>query len=385
VATVTPALRAFALTLALLTLGWPQPGWTAARLTAGSNGSPAVEAAAAAGTATPTGVASPAGAAAADTEVVSRISTRDKVAALTFDAGSDAGHTQEILDILDRDGIKATFFLTGAWLDQNPDLAKAIVARGHAIGNHTETHPHLCDLTDEQVLAELTRTDEKAREVCGRSTQPLFRPPFGEYDSRVLRVAAEAGYSRVILWTIDSLDWKMIPAEELVHRVVDNIKPGAIVLMHVGSQTNEPQALPEIINQLKDQGYRFATLPELLADGGPSPPSEGTTVYTVKPGDTLSSIARTFGVSVKDLVTANGLTDADSIEAGATLVIPGGGSSPGGEKGGPADNKSGDQGGYGSDNSSSGRRPGLWARLWAGLTRFWEWLTGLASRVLSSV
>ncbi len=326
---------------------------------------------------------SPQGGTSSEAVVVSEIATSEKVAALTFDAGSDAGHTQEILDILDDAGIKATFFLTANWLERYPELGAAIISRGHAIGNHTKSHPHLLQLTDDEILAELSDTEESAQNACGRTTKPFFRPPFGEYDRRVASVVGEAGYGYMVLWTIDSLDWKMIPADELVHRVVDNVKPGAIVLMHVGSQTNEPEALPEIIKQLKDSGYRFDTLATLL---GTRPP-EGVTYYTVKAGDTLTAIARRFGVAASDITQANALKDADSIEVGAVLIIPGGSGGDGGP--GPG----GDQGGYGSDDGSggsgrntggeAGRGHGFWAGLWAGLGRLWGRILDFMSRLFA--
>ncbi len=322
--------------------------------------------------------------------VVSRIATDDKVVALTFDAGSDAGHTLAILDILEDEGVKATFFLTGKWLDSYPELGAAIAGRGHALGNHTRSHPHLTQLTDDEIRDELAVTERKAKEACGRSLGPFFRPPYGEHDERTDRIAAEAGYGYIIMWTIDSLDWKMIPADELVRRVVGNVEPGAIVLMHVGSQTNEPDALPRIIRELKDKGYRFATLAELLGTEVP----EDVTYYTVSAGDTLSSIARRFGVKVSDILAVNALDDPNNIEAGTTLVIPspgaGGGDGTGGGDGGGGSGGegptgaggSGDQGGYGSDDGGAGGGGlGFLARLWTGLVRLWRGLCSLLGRL----
>ena len=307
--------------------------------------------------------------------VVSKIPTREKVVALTFDAGADAGHTLTILSILEAGGVKATFFVTGDWLDKYPELGAAIAARGHALGNHTRTHPHLTQLTDADIAAELVSTEEKALQACGRTTQPFFRPPFGERDERVDRLVAAAGYAYEIMWTIDSLDWKMLSADDLYRRVVDNVVPGAIVLMHVGSQTNEPDALPRIIKQLKDDGYRFGTLSELLLER----PSDDTTLYTVVPGDTLSSIARHFGVRVPDLLAVNGLASPDAIEVGLVLVIPvpgpGDGGNPG-DGGTPGDDQggSGQDGGGGPDAGGGSAAPpaGLLARAAWWLGRVWH-------------
>jgi peptidoglycan/xylan/chitin deacetylase (PgdA/CDA1 family) len=322
-----------------------------------------------------------------EAQAISRIATEEKVLALTFDAGSDAGHTLAILDILDAEQVKATFFVTASWLDKYPDLGAAIASRGHCLGNHTGSHPHLTTLTDDQIREELTSTEERAQSACGRSTRPFFRPPFGEYDQRVSRLIAEAGYDYMILWTIDSLDWKMISAEELTRRIVDGAEPGAIVLMHVGSQTNEPEALPETIRQLKAKGYRFATLSELL----PGETPQGVTRYTVKTGDTLSSIARRFGIDLGDIVKTNGLENADTIKVGQILISPkpAGGSGGQGDQGGwggddGSGGAGGDDGQGGADGSSdgSGQGRGLLARFWVALGRAWDQLRGLLARLV---
>ncbi len=322
-----------------------------------------------------------------EAQAISRIATDEKVVALTFDAGSDAGHTLTILDILDAEQVKATFFVTASWLEKYPELGAAIASRGHGLGNHTGSHPHLTTLTDDQIREELTSTEEGAQSACGRSTRPFFRPPFGEYDQRISRLIAEAGYDYMILWTIDSLDWKMISAEELTQRIVDGAEPGAIILMHVGSQTNEPQALPETIKQLKANGYRFATLSELLLDETP----HGATYYTVKAGDTLSSIARSFGVDLGDILKANSLADANAIKAGQVLIVPkpAGGSGGQGDQGGWGGDDGqggaggdGGQGGADGSSDSSGHGHGLLARFWAALGRAWDQLRGLLARLV---
>ena len=323
----------------------------------------------------------------APAQAISRIATEEKVLALTFDAGSDAGHTLAILDILDTERVKATFFLTANWLEKYPELGAAIASRGHCLGNHTRSHPHLTALTDDQIREELTSTEEGAQSACGRSTRPFFRPPFGEYDERVSSLVAEVGYEYTILWTIDSLDWQMIPAEEVTQRIVDGAEPGAIVLMHVGSQTNEPEALPETIRQLKAKGYRFATLSELLLGETP----QGVTYYTVKVGDTLSSIARRFRVDLSDILKTNGLENANAIKTGQIVIIPkpAGGSGGQGDQGGWGGDDGqggagGDDGQGGADGSSagSGQGHGLLARFWAALGRAWDHVRGLLARLV---
>lgn len=307
--------------------------------------------------------------------VVDRVPTDEKVVFLTFDAGADTGHTRAILDILAEHGVKATFFLTEAWLRSNTDLGAAIVRDGHALGNHTATHPHLPTLSDEEIVREFRVTEGLARASLGRSLTPFFRPPFGEYDDRVRRLAATEGYRYVVLWTVDSLDWKQLTADELVDRVLTRVGPGSIVLMHVGSQTNEPEALPRIISGLRERGYRFATLEEALDQPEPPPPDPGKR-YTVVRGDTLSSIARRFGVSVQDIVRANRLASPDELAVGMVLLIP---SSPADPGANPGDGGA-DQGGHGLDDQQP-KRATLWQRLSALLNRCWVRLMAFLGRL----
>ncbi|MCL6581709.1 MAG: polysaccharide deacetylase family protein [Firmicutes bacterium] len=307
--------------------------------------------------------------------VIDRVPTDEKVVCLTFDAGADTGHTRAILDILAGNGVKATFFLTEAWLRGNADLGAAIVRDGHALGNHTATHPHLPTLSDEEIVREFRVTEELARTTLGRSLTPFFRPPFGEYDDRVRRLAATEGYRYVVLWTVDSLDWKQLTADELVDRVLTRVGPGSIVLMHVGSQTNQPEALPRIISGLRERGYRFATLEEALDQAEPPPPGPGTR-YTVVRGDTLSSIARRFGVSVQDIIRANRLASPDELGVGMVLLIPASSADPGCN---PGDGGV-DQGGHGSDDQQP--KPATpWQRISAVLSRCWARLMSFLGRL----
>jgi peptidoglycan/xylan/chitin deacetylase (PgdA/CDA1 family) len=146
----------------------------------------------------------------------------------------------------------------------NPEMVRRIADAGHELGNHTYTHPDLTRVPDEQVLAELQRTEDQVRRVTGRSTKPYFRPPFGARDARVLRLAAVEGY-RSVYWTTDSWDSvkKGIRPDEIRRRVVGKAQPGGIVLMHCGSQATA-DALPQILRALKEQGYEIVTVSELL-------------------------------------------------------------------------------------------------------------------------
>lgn len=307
-------------------------------------------------------------------QLITRIPTRSPLIALTFDAGSDAGHTQAILDILEAEGITATFFLTGSWLAKFPELGRAVSEAGHELGNHTYSHPHLTELTDAEIRSELTRTEEAA-ETLGRPLTPFFRPPYGEFDRRVSEVARAQGYRYLVMWTVDSWDWKLIPPDELTDRVVGKAAPGAVILLHVGSQTNTPTALPGMIERLRDQGYRFGTLSELLGDI-----PEGYLFHTVEPGDTLSGIAQRYGVTVAELAAGNRLDPGHRLPVGEALLIP---------------DQDPDQGGHGSDDDwgpvtggpgdDPGARPapgdGVWDRLAVFFRRLGDVLLALVAAV----
>lgn len=190
--------------------------------------------------------------------------TKAKLVALTFDAGSSAEPVPKILRALAQRGLHCTFFLTGQWMERYPEAARQIAEAGHELGNHSWSHPAFTSLSDEQIREQLRRTEEIAQRVCGRSTKPLFRPPFGARDERVRTVVAEEGYLTVY-WTIDSWDSvkKEITPQMITDRVMRYMRPGAIVLMHCGSEATA-EALLQLLNALEAQGYQVVTVSELL-------------------------------------------------------------------------------------------------------------------------
>lgn len=183
--------------------------------------------------------------------------------ALTFDAGASAAPTPALLDVLEKYNLKCTFFLTGKWIEKNPELTKRILDDGHEIGNHTYSHPDLRGLTDDQIRVQFAKTESALESLCGVSTKPFFRPPYGGRDDRVLRVAEDEGY-QCVYWTADSWDAfkKGIQADEIASRVLDRAKDGAIVLMHCGSWPTV-DALPHIIVGLQAKGYDLVKVSDL--------------------------------------------------------------------------------------------------------------------------
>jgi len=260
---------------------------------------------------------------AATSQIIYQGSTSNKVVALTFDDGSDGYNIQSILNTLSANNIKATFFLTGQGAENHPQAIKNIVSAGHDIGNHSYNHPDFTTVATTEMTNQLTRTETIITNLTGKSTKPFFRAPFGSYNSTVLQTVGNAGYTYTFQWTIDSLDWTGNSATDIYNRVINNIVPGAIVLMHTGYGANgTTAALPNIINQLRAMGYSFVTLSQLM--NTTSTPGTGTgTSYTVKAGDTLYAIALRYGVTVQTIVNANGLTNANLIRVGQVLTIPG--------------------------------------------------------------
>jgi polysaccharide deacetylase family sporulation protein PdaB len=190
------------------------------------------------------------------------VESTDKVVALSFDAAWGADFTDDILETLAKFDIPATFFLVGFWVEKHPDVAKMISDAGHEIGNHSSTHPHMPALNVEQIRFELSHTHDLIKEATGQSPR-LFRPPFGEYSNRVIETLESMDYL-TIQWSVDSLDWREnMTRDDIINRVTSRAHPGAIVLFH-NNATHTPAALEPIILALKEEGYAFKTIGDLL-------------------------------------------------------------------------------------------------------------------------
>jgi peptidoglycan-N-acetylmuramic acid deacetylase len=186
------------------------------------------------------------------------------IVALTFDAGNeDGGAGTQILDILRERGLRVTFFLSGHWVDHNPELAQQLVADGHEIANHSYSHPDLTHLSDSQIVYELDYTDQVVSDIMGTHTRPYFRPPFGARNRHVLDVAAATGF-RSIYWSLDSGDWlPRASAAAVAGKILRYAVPGDIVVEHVGAQASA-DALPTILDEFAQRGWRVGTVSEVL-------------------------------------------------------------------------------------------------------------------------
>lgn len=185
--------------------------------------------------------------------------------ALTFDDGPHATRTPEILDLLAAEDVPATFFVIGVNAEAHPELVKREAAEGHEIGLHTYTHPRLCKCKKESLDAELADCEALFTPLLGGKTPKLFRPPGGECGSTVKEVAAAHGYA-VILWSVDTRDWAHTSTEKIEREVLKNVRPGSIILMHdyITGDAHTLEALRVLIPALRERGYRFVTVSELL-------------------------------------------------------------------------------------------------------------------------
>ena len=185
----------------------------------------------------------------------------DKKIAISFDAAWDNSDTETLKNILGERNVKTTFFVVGDWVDKYPDSVKSLSDAGHEVMNHSSTQPHMTQISTDKMKAELDDCANKIEAITGRRPN-LFRPPYGDYNNEVVKTARECGYY-TIQWSIDSLDWKDLSADEIYKRVVPKVKPGAIVLFHNAAK-HTPEALPKILDDLIAQGYEIVPISELI-------------------------------------------------------------------------------------------------------------------------
>jgi len=189
------------------------------------------------------------------------VETEEKKLAISFDAAWGDDYTLEILDILDKYNVKSTFFLVGFWVDKYPEHVKEIYNRGHDVGNHSTNHPYMTKLSDDEIEKELNITGDKIEKLI-KEKPILFRPPFGDYNDRVINVCKDNGYY-VIQWDVDSLDWKEMGVQPVVDRVTRNVRNGSIVLFHNNAKY-VLEYLPIIIERLQREGYEIVPISQLI-------------------------------------------------------------------------------------------------------------------------
>ena len=195
------------------------------------------------------------------------VETKEPKIALTFDAAWGNEDTQKILEILKKHDVHVTFFMTGGWVENYPDDVKAILAAGHDLGNHSENHKNMSQLSDAEKKEELMKVHDKVRSLTGHEMFQ-FRPPYGDYDNAVVNVAKDCGYY-TIQWDVDSLDWKDYDVDSIIKTVTEHkhLGNGSIILCHNGAKYTA-QALDTLITKLKEKGYTFVPVSELIYRDG---------------------------------------------------------------------------------------------------------------------
>ncbi len=191
------------------------------------------------------------------------VDTDKKQVGLSFDAAWGNEDTQQILDILAKHDVHVTFFMTGGWVSAYPEDVKRIQAAGHDLGNHSENHKNMSQLSKEECISELMEVHNKVKELTGVE-MTLFRPPYGDYDNEVILTAQECGYYP-IQWSVDSLDWKNYGIQSILDTVLQHkdLGAGAIILCHNGAEYTA-QALDALLTGLKEQGYEVVPISELI-------------------------------------------------------------------------------------------------------------------------
>lgn len=193
------------------------------------------------------------------------VPTNKRIVALTFDISWGNTTPMPVIEILKKEAVRCTFFLSGPWVRQYPDIPQRIKADGHEIGSHGNRHVNLSTLSKAEIKKEIEEAHRAIKEVTGIEPN-LLRTPNGDYNDIVIQTAEECNY-RVIQWSVDSLDWMNPGVDIIVERVTKKVHPGAIILMHASDTCKQTtEALPRIIRELKKEGYEFLTVSELLKE-----------------------------------------------------------------------------------------------------------------------
>lgn len=197
------------------------------------------------------------------TKAIYLVDTKEKAIALCINVAWGEEYLPGILEELEKRHLHATFFITGTWAKQCPDLLKRIAEGGHELANHGYGHPHVINM-NEAGLSDLILTNEKLIKEVTNQTTKLFAPPYGEVSERISAVVAKLGY-KTIMWTIDTIDWQRPAPSVIVERVISKLQPGAIVLAHPTDPTEK--ALPDLLDKLESQGYRLMSVSDLISLG----------------------------------------------------------------------------------------------------------------------
>lgn len=189
------------------------------------------------------------------------VETEEKKIAISFDCAWGTEYTDKILSALKASDVRATWFMVEFWTTKYPEFVKKIDEAGHSIGTHSSTHSYMSKQNAEEIKKELTVSSQAIEDITGKKVE-LFRPPYGDYDDELIKTASALGYY-TIQWDVDSLDWKDLSASDIAMRVINGVKNGSIILMH-NNGMHTAEAVPIILETLKNKGYTFVPIDELI-------------------------------------------------------------------------------------------------------------------------
>lgn len=185
----------------------------------------------------------------------------DMTVSISFDCAWGTEYTDDILNALEVSNVRATFFMVEFWTTKYPEFVKKIDESGCEIGTHSSTHSYMSKQNSEEIKMELSASSAAIEKITGKKVE-LFRPPYGDYDDELIKTASELGYY-TIQWDVDSLDWKDLSAADIAMRVINVVKSGSIILMH-NNGLHTAEAVPIILETLKNRGYNFVPIGELI-------------------------------------------------------------------------------------------------------------------------
>ncbi len=250
------------------------------------------------------------------------VDDNDNRVSISFDAAWGNEQTESLLDTLEEYDVTATFFLVGDWVRNYPDDVKAIYDAGHDVGNHSDTHPYMTQLDTASMKSEIDNCNSEIEAITGECPT-LFRAPYGDYDNTVVDTVTGMGMY-CVQWDVDTLDWEGLSAEEMCERVRNNVQSGSIILMHNGGE-NTPEALPMIIECLRELGYEIVPISELLLDGDYTTDYEGRMCAVTSDTDTQDADSESTRQTAAEVDAASQL--ADDTSTGETVSAANGGAS----------------------------------------------------------
>ena len=231
----------------------------------------------------------------------------DKKIAVTFDVAWENSNTAALLEILENNGARATFFVTGDWCDRYPDDVKAFYDAGHSVENHSDRHPHVEGININDLINDTKECSRKIKMITGEEPT-LYRAPYGEFDDNLLTTIEGLGL-KTIQWDVDSVDWKKPSAADIKKKVLKNVKSGSILLFH-NDLENTTAALPEILSELRSQGYSFVTVNELIFHDNYTIDATGKQLPVSKSAiDFSNENIQQVMAQYSDVIAASGLSD----------------------------------------------------------------------------